>query len=277
MFKTVITWSVLTIIAIHCEEPTATTYQVSLIQEKQCPFLFNYNNETKQCECLSSMFDTFETVVKCANGRALLAYENCMTYKEETNILSLSLCPYFVFGDHIISEPGFIDLPDNISELNDYMCGSMNRKDIVCSKCIDGYGPSVTSPKFKCSNCTNAWYGVPLYLLLELVPVTVFYLIILIFQLNLTSAPMPSFIFYSNTIIFFIHFNGENQSYKTILAIFYGIWSLDFFCYAIPPFCISPNLEIIILCYLPAKCLYHFPFDFDCHDLDMYQTPFKRL
>ena len=252
MFKTVIIWSVLTIITIHCEEPTATTYQVSLIQEKQCPFLFNYNNETKQCECLSSMFDTFETVVKCANGRALLSYVNCMTYKEETNILSLSSCSYFMLGDHIISEPGFIDLPDNISELNDYMCGSMNRKGIVCSKCIDGYGPSVTSPKFKCSDCTNAWYGVPLYLLLELVPVTVFYLIILIFQLNITSAPMPIFILYSNAIILFIHFIGENQSYTTVLAIFYGIWSLDFFRYAIPPFCVSPNLEIIYVIYLQS-------------------------
>ena len=45
MFKTVITWSFLTIIAIYCEEPTATndttvTYQVSLIQEKQLMPIF---------------------------------------------------------------------------------------------------------------------------------------------------------------------------------------------------------------------------------------------
>ena len=250
MFKTVITWSVLTIIAIHCEEPTATnatTYQVSLIQERQCPFLFHYNNTTKQCECLSSLFRSFGNMVKCANGRALLAYNYCITYKEEASTISLSSCIYFVFNGHITSEPGFIDLPDNISELNDYMCGPMNRKGIICSECIDGYGPSVTSPNFKCSDCTNAWYGVPLYLLLQLVPVTVFYLIVLIFKLNITSAPMPSFIFYSNAIILSIHFNGENQSYKSVVAIFYGIWSLDFFRYAIPPFCVSPNLKIIYL------------------------------
>ena len=254
MFKTVITWSVLTIIAIHCEEPTATnatTYQVSLIQERQCPFLFHYNNTTKQCECLSNLFRSFGNMVKCANGRALLAYNYCITYKEETSTISLSSCIYFEFSGRITSEPGFIDLPDNISELNDYMCGPMNRKGIVCSECIDGYGPSVTSLNFKCSDCTNAWHRVPLYLLLELVPVTVFYLIVLIFQLNITSAPMPSFIFYSNAIILFVH-NGENQSYKSVLAIFYGIWSLDFFNYTIPPFCISPNFETIHILYLQS-------------------------
>ena len=132
----------------------------------------------------------------------------------------------------------------------------MNRKGLVCSKCIDGYGPSVTSPKFRCFDCSNAWYGVPLYLLLELVPVTVFYLIALVFRINLTSAPMPSFIFYSNIILIALNFNAinldqiESQAFRTIFALSYGIWTLDFFRFVIPPFCVSPNLKIIHVFYL---------------------------
>ena len=179
-----------------------------------------------------------------------------MTYKEETSMISVSFCPYFELSGHNISQPGFISLPDNISELNDYMCGLMNRKGIVCSECIDGYGPSVTSPKFRCSDCTNTRYGVPLYLLLELVPVTVFYLIVLIFQLNITSAPMTSFVLYSNIILIAVNFNvvnhDQSQALWTIFALSYGIWSLDFFRYAIPPFCISPNLKIIHVIYLQS-------------------------
>ena len=117
--------------------------------------------------------------------------------QKETNTVSVGFCAYFALNGHNISEPGFISLPENISELNDYMCGPMNRKGILCSECIDGYGPSVTSPKFRCSDCSNAWYGIPLYLLLEIVPVTIFYLIAIIFQLNVTSAPMVSFIFFT--------------------------------------------------------------------------------
>lgn len=183
MLKAVIALSLLTITTIiRCAEvkPTATenatTNTAVTIQDNQCPLLFYYNNESNQCECLSSSFSFLDTIVKCINNKGLLRYNSCMTYKKETNTLSVatSVCTYFELNGHNISEPGFISLPENITELNDYMCGPMNRKGILCSECIDGYGPSVTSPNFRCSDCSNAWYGVPLYLLLELVPVIVY-------------------------------------------------------------------------------------------------------
>ena len=33
-----------------------------------------------------------------------------------------------------------IQLPQNVSLLNEFMCGSLNRKDPLCGKCEDGYG-----------------------------------------------------------------------------------------------------------------------------------------
>ena len=176
--------SILSIItSVHCAAQgpiatanTATTDQLSLNQDKQCPLLFYYDNKTKQCECQSNLLSTHETVVTCDNDRAVLSYNFCITHNEVTNTVSASFCSYFELSGHNISEPGFINLPTNISELNDCMCGLMNRKGIVCSECIDGYEPSVTSPKFRCSNCSNTWYGVPLYLLLELVPVSYYLL-----------------------------------------------------------------------------------------------------
>ena len=247
----------------------STTASMTFVQDNQCPLLFYYNNESKQCECLStsSSFGIFETIVKCVNDRSLLVYNHCMTYREETNTVSVSTCTYIEVSGHNISEPGFIVIPKNVSQLNNYMCGPMNRKGIVCSECIDGYGPSVTSPNFRCSDCSNAWYGIPLYLLLELVPVTVFYLIMLIFQVNVTSAPMSGFIFYSNIIILHsLNFNIVNhdriefQALGTIAALAYGIWSLDFFRYAIPPFCVSPRLKIIHVLYLQLSPLYFLTF-----------------
>ena len=248
-----ITWSISIIIVIQCAAAT-NAHSALGIQEKKCSLLFHHDDETRQCECLSSLFSTFETSVMCANDKAFLSYNFCSTYNEETKIVSLSFCSYFALDGHNISEPGFISLPDNISELNDYMCGPMNRKGIVCSECIDGYGPSVTSSNFRCSDCSNAWYGIPLYLLLELVPVMIFYLIALIFQVNITSAPMTSFVFYSHVILFSLNCNivnqDQSQAYGKILALIYGIWTLDIFRYAIPPFCISPHLQILHVLYL---------------------------
>ena len=224
------------------------------VQERSCPLLFHYNNETRQCKCLSGLFGISNSVMY-DNDRVHLKCSFCLTYSEEKDTLSASFCPYFELSGHSTSVPGFISLPQNISELNDYMCGPMNRKEIVCSECIDGYGPSVTSIKFRCSDCSNAWYGIPHYLLLELVPVNIFYFIVLIFQVDITSAPMVSFIFYSNSVIFYLNFilsEDQPQAYETILAFFYGIWSLDFLRFAIPPFCISPKLKIIRVVYLQS-------------------------
>ena len=90
----------------------------------------------------------------------------------------------------------YIQLPDNISELNDYMCGPLNRKGRLCSECKDGYGLATTSvgfQYFECSKCAGTWYGVPLFLFLEMFPLTVLYLVILLVQVNITSSSITCF------------------------------------------------------------------------------------
>ena len=72
----------------------------------------------------------------------------------------------------------YVLLPDNISELNRYMCGPLNRED--------------------------TWYNLLLYpyiILLQFIPITVFCLLILVFQIRLTSAPMTCFIMYSQLVV----------------------------------------------------------------------------
>ena len=81
--------------------------------------------------------------------------------------------------DRNASDRLYLDLPGNLTDLNDFMCGPMSRKGLICSECIDGFAPAITSFGYQCSNCTeSAWYGVPLFLFLEFVPITVFYFII---------------------------------------------------------------------------------------------------
>ena len=218
----------------------------------QCSMWFQYyNTTTKQCECYITRFNKFEdeTIGKCTEQGAMLHHDYCMTYDEEESTLSVTFCSRFVAVEgHNMSEPGFIKLPNNISELNNYMCGPLNREGVVCSECRDGYGIAVTSPKFSCSYCNNVWYGVPLYLLLEIVPVMVFYIIVLVFHIDLTSSPMTTFIVYCNLISISLTLSvGRIQvpsQYGTIIALFLDIFTLDFFQYAIPPFCISPSLKI---------------------------------
>ena len=234
--------------------------ELSASSHDQCPPWSYYNSDYQQCECYDNVVENRAAgllyIVRCAKGKTSLGYNYCMTYNEESGILSAGYCPYFILRGYKVSEPGLIDLPTNISELNEYMCGPMNRKGFMCSECIDGYGPSLTSPKFQCSHCMSILYGVSLYLLLEVVPVTVFYVIVLLFQLNLTKPPIPVLVFYSNIIYIRINFYmvnlNEAQTYRRVIALLYGIWSLDFFRYAVPPFCISPTLKVKHIIYLQS-------------------------
>lgn len=158
----------------------------------------------------------------------------------------------------------YIRLPENITELNNFICGPMNRKGfkLVCSECEDGFASAITSLGYQCSNCAGVWYGMPLLLFLEFVPITIFYLIILLFGISVTSAPMTSFVFYCQlgahlftvfttlTAVIENEYGGGMFYFINSVTSISGIWNLDFFCYIIPPFCISPHLKLLHIFFL---------------------------
>ena len=218
------------------------------------------NLYSHQIQQLCSKTETYScSQVMCSKDEILLAFGCCATYSEDTRLLSVTTCGTFQSTGYNMSTSGYILLPRNLSLLNHYMmCGPLNRKGLVCSECADGFGPSVTSFQYTCANCTDAWYGVPLFLFLEFFPITLFYLIILVFQISVTSAPMPCFIMYAQFIItaFKLIFHSSNPIRNKILIedgdfrldikviyTFYGLFNLDFFQFIIPPFCVSSKLK----------------------------------
>ena len=227
-----------------------------------CPPWIDYDTATKQCTC--NELPTYS--VKCIDhGHAEVALGWCTTFNDGE--LLLMRCPYFQIRGYNITSDGYYQLPGNVSQLNDYMCGPMNRRGRVCMYCIDGFGPSYTSLGYECSNCIGHWYGVPLYLLVELVPNILFYLTILIFHISLTSAPMTGYIWYSQIVSWELTDNGAEPAmrivyrsgnisrYVKVVLSLYGIWNLDYIRYLVPPFCISTNLKMIhiaVLGYISA-------------------------
>ena len=202
--------------------------------------------------------------MSCNGNHISMIYGTCATYDEEADALSTVHCPFFRARGYNITAPGVVSIPNDVFELNYYMCSPLKRKGNLCSECVDGYAPSFNSFKDECSNCEGAWYGIPLYLVLELVPITIFYLIILLFQVNLTLAPMTCFIMYSQLVLFIfsikfedpsikqLMFDGNNFPTKFMMAVFtgYGVWNLDFLRYVVPPFCVSNKLKSIHITFL---------------------------
>ena len=204
--------------------------------------------------CSSNLSRIHRQYVDCSQNEPLLTPSSCATYDEDRGIFSLFSCPDFQ------PTTDSIKLLSNLSELSDKMCGPFNRKGAMCSECADGFGLSVTSFGYRCVNCSDAaWYGVPLFLLLKFAPITALYFIVLIFQIRVTSAPLPCFIMYAQLTIFFLSTSPSvffavtdsvlnlKLDVKVILTL-YGLFTLNF-CHnnILPPYCISSKLEPIHL------------------------------
>ena len=92
-------------------------------------------------------------------------------------------------------------------------------------------------------------YGVALYLLLELLPMTTFYFLIVLFQIRVTEwiyTLQPSS---SNCIQLRcgtacnVAYTGTTHNIlSSILIAGYGNWNLEFFCHVVLPLCVSINI-----------------------------------
>ena len=79
-------------------------------------------------------------------------------------------------------------------EHSNLTCGPYNREGLLCSKCKPGYGPAVYSFSLICAECSDNGVGWALYLFLVLVPITVFYIIVIIFNIRATAPPFTAFV-----------------------------------------------------------------------------------
>ena len=130
----------------------------------------------------------------------------------------------------------YISLPSNVSELDDVMCSPFNRTGMLCGKCKDGYYPLVNSLDVNCVQCPNGWSNLWKFVMVAFLPLTVFYIIILLFRVNATSSQLHGFIYCCQGIalpallrgelLFASNKKGSELSVKTI-GVLYGIWNLD--------------------------------------------------
>ena len=238
---------------------------VQAVDGDQChPWSF-YNDTLQTCQCYESKDlpayygeSTYrDFMVKCTERKVLMNVVFCMTNEEEGTFIGD--CRLYSFNQNPALVDGmYTELPENKSELNDYMCGPMNRKGRICSECIDGFAPSFTGFGYECANCTGVWYGIPLYLFLEFVPITLFYLAVLVLQISVTSSPLTYCVMYSQLVVVYLSLSPArfvlnsttHATLRMVLMTFHGIFNLDFFRYILPPLCISPNLKFIHIIFL---------------------------
>ena len=113
-----------------------------------------------------------------------------------SNDTKVAPCPY-VFPEHLFE--GFrIRLPQSVDVLNSFLCTKLNHRvrEGMCGRCANGTGPSVTSIGSRCVKCSlvNILY----YLLLQYLPGTIIFLLVLLVRINIISAPMAHYVLFCN-------------------------------------------------------------------------------
>ena len=128
-----------------------------------------------------------------------------MTYDNTTEITEYGPCPYIRhFNSTAVAHMFYIQLPENVDLLNEFMCGSLNREGPLCEKCKNGYGIALYSYTLECSKCWGHGYGWVLYYFLELFPITVLYFLGVIFHIRATSFPLSALVFMNQIVVYTI-------------------------------------------------------------------------
>ena len=125
----------------------------------------------------------------------------CMTYDNETNEVRVGRCQNTIYRND--SYKRYYPLPTNVSHLNDRVCGPSNSKGLLCGECQDGFAVAALWNDF-CINCTSASNGWIKFIATHYLPLTVIFMLIIIFAINIVSGPIKSFIFFAKMFLLFL-------------------------------------------------------------------------
>ena len=199
-----------------------------------CPVLFKCS-ELNQCVCIKRYTDDS---IRCNNRLQTTSVHRCycVTYDSAEQDIVTGYC-----FPRCLAQQTRKKLPHKLSLLNEATCKQWNREGILCGKCKKGffyhaysYNISCMSSK-ECTGIHGHWWQ---YILAAYVPLTVFYLLILVFRINLTSSFLQSHVIFCQifsdvNFVTLVMFKTENQPKfnlaAKILVTFNGVWNLDFF------------------------------------------------
>ena len=217
-------------------------------------------NDTYQCICGNGDDEElFGKFVHCHTEKRIVHVDilMCITYENKLDMFVVGNCP---FSSRMLStahQNGQYALPNGlfsaISPTNfntDVMCHPMNRTGRNCGKCNNVTAVAINSYFLQCVPREEChWYNWLLMLLANLGPVTILFIIIVVFHIRFTSGYANAYIFFAQIVSMQINVIQLERNWVNVLAntssaddivipliSVYSIWSLDL------GRCIAPNL-----------------------------------
>ena len=259
-----------------CPEDSATItllesgfrkYSISFqVYALHCPPLYRWENW--ECVCRSTVDLIFVEFHKCNNSNyhASIRLGYWIDYTHAKNLTSntctersfallTSYCP-LGYCSQDVDEDNYIELPNDTESIS--ICNF--RKEQLCGKCIDGRAVFFHSESFKCGKTDLCHLGALFYLLSEILPITLLFLLIIFFDISFTSGDLNGFIFFAQVYDTISKVGGSfithSDSYSKISVahrIIYKLFNFDFFNTDELSFCLwnTPStLDILVFKYV---------------------------
>ena len=209
-----------------------------------CPrWMIPIRNSTA-CECGNRLGGIVHCSSKTQEVKTLKCY--CMTHSSDNTSSIVGACWYSCqAAKH--SGSAFYKIPLNVSEV----CDLFHRTGQLCGRCKDGFAPPVYSYNSSCVNCTDYGTNWAKYMAISLLPLTVLFLVVVIFRISVASGPLNVFIFVCQVfsapyVLRRVAVNSHNLDLLFHIGLsLYGIWNLDFLRLVYSPFCLHPRMTTL--------------------------------
>ena len=228
--------------------------------DSTCPTWFTCNSE-KRCQCDRG----HRTAIICDNQAQVSAILNCncVTYDIGSKFTYAGPCFYNCLMSSSSPFVHIEELPKNPKALiNNSACTYFHRTGLLCGDCEEGYSPLVLSYNLSCVECPDGHKNWWKFILVGFVPLTVFYLFIVVFNINVTSSCLHGVVWYSQImslpafvriVLLVLSIDRKYLAGAKVVFAFYSLWNLDIFRSILPNICLNiTTLQALTLEYLLA-------------------------
>ena len=159
-----------------------------------------YDQRYNACQCVNATL--FGSAVMCQTNQAKVEQPSfCITSDwKNPNLVVGGVCPYLSPSKVAIQE---WKLPKE--DVNSISCKPLNRNQTLCGKCAENYSLAINSYNFRCLSSRKCKTQNILVILLSIFgPLTVFYCVIFLLQVNMAVSYRFAFVLYAQTLSLYI-------------------------------------------------------------------------
>ena len=216
-----------------------------------CPIWTYPSPPHNECVCGSSLEDAIICNSETLTVQLTVRFFCLMLFNSKgVTTTLLGTCPYGNLGI----------LPKNVTHVSEdpSLCSHFNRKGQLCGECAENYTLPAYSYHLGCVKCENYNNGWIKFIAAAFLPLTFFYIVVIIFRISVTSSTLNAFImvnqisasppvirhiYSSNLVTDPYHVSYFTQFFVQFFIAIIASWNLDFFRSWYGYICIYPDLN----------------------------------